>query len=65
MIAAGKAREPILLRTLGAGPEIISVQPIEASLGQIELLAGLVGTQESGSELGKDMADQRRGAAMQ
>jgi len=65
VIAAGNARNPLLLTTLGAGPQVIGVHFIEARFGQIELLAGLGSIESAGAELGKDMSDQRRSAAME
>lgn len=65
VIAAGNARNPVLLTALGASPEVVGVKFIKARFAQIELLAGLCGVESAGAELGKDMADQRRRAAMQ
>lgn len=58
MIAAGSFGCPEVLLVMSAGTEVIRVEFVEATAGELELGGGGVGVKVLGTEAGQDVADQ-------
>ena len=58
MVAAGGAGSPEVGAALGAGPQIRTVEFIEAGFGQLQFGLGGGGAELAGAELGQEMAEE-------
>lgn len=61
MVAAGAARRPGVGLAVGAGVEIISVEFVEAGVGQAQLSGGGAGADLAGAIIMEEMTDERSG----
>jgi hypothetical protein len=64
MVAAGVAREPKGFLLVSASAQIIGVEFVETTAGEVEFGGGGVGVQLLRAEAGQDVTDQRYGETM-